>query len=127
MGKDGLYDADPRLHGIGARTEHANELYRPIADQMPQRTTARWLADLDAADIPAAPMHTLDSVFDDPHLVATGTLASADHPTEGRIREIRPTGVWSRTPPTIRRRAPHLEQATTLTLDWMRSRNLLAD
>ena len=110
VGKDGMYETDARLHGIGARTEHANDLYGLIADQMPQRTTAQWLADLDAADIPAAPMHTLDSVFDDPHLVATGTLASAEHPTEGRIREIRPAGLWSLTPPTIRRRAPRLGQ-----------------
>ena len=110
VGKGELYQADPRLHDIGARTVHANELYGLISDHMPQRTTAQWLADLDAADIPAAPLHTLDSVFEDPHLLATGTLAYAEHATEGAIREVRPAGQWSLTPPAIRSRAPRLGQ-----------------
>lgn len=110
IGKSAQFESDPRLHDIGARTVHANELYGLISDQMPLRTTAQWLADLDAADIPAAPLHTLDSLFDDPHLLATGTIAEADHPTEGRIREVRPPAGWSLTPPVIRRRAPRFGQ-----------------
>ena len=110
VGKGDLYDSDPRLQGIGARTAHANELYGLIADHMHERSTGQWLADLDAGDIPAAPMHTLDSVFDDPHLLATGTIASAEHPTEGPMREVRPAGQWSLTPPLIRSRAPRLGQ-----------------
>ena len=110
VGKGDLYDSDARLQGIGARTVHANDLYGLIADHMHERSTGQWLADLDAADIPAAPMHTLDSVFDDPHLLATGTIASAEHPTEGPMREVRPAGQWSLTPPLIRSRAPRLGQ-----------------
>ena len=110
VGKGDLYDSDARLQGIGARTAHADELYGLVADHMPERSTGQWLADLDAADIPAAPMHTLDSVFDDPHLLATGTIASAEHPTEGPLREVRPAGQWSLTPPLIRSRAPRLGQ-----------------
>ena len=110
VGKGDLYDSDARLQGIGARTVHANDLYGLIADHMHERSTGQWLADLDAADIPAAPMHTLDSVFDDPHLLATGTIASAEHPTEGPMREVRPPGQWSLTPPLIRSRAPRLGQ-----------------
>ena len=110
VGKGDLYDSDARLQGIGARTVHANDLYGLIADHMHERSTGQWLADLDAADIPAAPMHTLDSVFDDPHLLATGTISSAEHPTEGPMREVRPPGQWSLTPPLIRSRAPRLGQ-----------------
>jgi crotonobetainyl-CoA:carnitine CoA-transferase CaiB-like acyl-CoA transferase len=110
IGKGELMQTDPRLRDIGSRTVHSNELYGLISDQMPLRTTAQWLADLDAADIPAAPMHTLDSVLQDEHLLATGTLASAVHATEGPIRELRPAGQWSLTPPVIRRRAPRLGQ-----------------
>ena len=110
IGKSAQFESDPRLRDIGARTVHASELYGLISDQMPLRTTAQWLADLDAADIPAAQLHTLDSLFDDPHLLATGTIAEADHPTEGRIREVRPPAGWSLTPPVIRRRAPRFGQ-----------------
>lgn len=110
VGKSGQLETDPRLRDIGSRTVHADALYDLISEQMPLRTTAQWLADLAAADIPAAPLHTLDSLFEDEHLLATGTLAEADHPTQGRIRELRPPGNWSRTPPLIRRRAPLLGQ-----------------
>ena len=124
VGKAALYEADPRLHDIGARTVHANELYGLISEHMPERTTAQWLADLDAADIPAAPLHTLDSLFEDPHLLATGTIATAEHPTEGTLREVRPAGQWSRTPPTIRSRAPRLGEHSA---DVLRDAGLGAD
>ena len=110
VGHGELMQTDTRLRDIGTRTEHANALYGLISEQMPLRTTAQWLLDLDAADIPAAPMHTLDRVLQDAHLLATGTLAAATHETEGPVRELRPAGQWSRTPPTIRRRAPRLGQ-----------------
>ena len=110
IGKGAQFATDPRLRDIGARTVHANDLYSLVSDQMPLRTTAQWLAALDAADIPAAPLHTLESLFHDPHLVATGTIASADHPTEGPIREVRPPANWSLTPPVIRCRAPRFGQ-----------------
>jgi crotonobetainyl-CoA:carnitine CoA-transferase CaiB-like acyl-CoA transferase len=116
IGKGDLMQTDPRMRDIGTRTVHSNELYGLISDQMPLRSTAQWLADLDAADIPAARMHTLDSALQDEHLLATGTLASAVHATEGPIREIRPAGQWSLTPPAIQRRAPRLGQDSVAVL-----------
>jgi len=108
VGQPDLYDRDPRLQGIGARTEHASALYGLIADHMQHRTTAQWLSDLREADIPATPLHTLESVFDDPHLLASGTITNAEHPTEGPVRELRPHPGWSLTPPAVHRRAPRL-------------------
>lgn len=116
VGKADLMKTDPRLRDIGSRTEHSDALYGLVSQQIAQRSTEMWLADLAAADIPAAPLHTLDSVFDDPHLLATGTLASAEHASEGAIREIRPAGQWSVSPPAIRRRAPRLGQDSAAVL-----------
>lgn len=56
-----------------------------------QRTTAEWLARFEAADVPAMPCHTLDTLASDPHLAAVGLLGTQLHPTEGDIRTIRPT------------------------------------
>ncbi len=110
VGQGALYETDPRLRDIGTRTEHSNELYALASAHMHERSTAQWLDDLRAADIPCAPLHTLDGLLDDPHLAATGTVAQAQHPTEGMVTEVRPAGQWSRTPPCIRSRAPRLGQ-----------------
>lgn len=110
VGQGALFAADPRLRDIGTRTEHSNDLYALASAHMHERSTAQWLADLQAADIPCAPLHTLDSLLDDPHLAATGTVARAEHATEGMVVEVRPAGQWSRTPPRIRSRAPRLGQ-----------------
>lgn len=110
VGDHGRYESDPRLRDIGTRTEHSDTLYGLISQHMPTRTTAQWLLDLRQADIPCAPLHTLDSLIDDPHLRETGTIAQAEHPTEGALLELKPAERWSRSGPAIRRRAPRLGQ-----------------
>jgi len=108
IGKPDLCDSDPRLADIGTRTKYINELYGLVAEAMATRTSAEWLRLLEDADIPAYPMHTLESLLEDPHLVATGFFETLEHPTEGTLRMTAIPGSWSRTPPTVRRHAPRL-------------------
>ena len=108
VGKSDLFDTDPRFADIGARTNHADELYAVVAEAIGTRTTAEWLEALRAADVPVAPLHTLASVFTDPHLAETGFFQMVDHPSEGRIRQIDIFSKWSESPPSIRRHAPRL-------------------
>ena len=56
---------------------------------MLERTTAEWTDLLNKADIPTLPMHDLESILTDPHLVATDFFPVVDHPTEGKIRSMR--------------------------------------
>lgn len=88
IGKPALYAEDPRFASIGQRTEHINDLYAMVGLAMRTRSTSEWLALLEQADIPCMPMHDLDSLISDPHLVATGFLREVDHPSEGRLRQI---------------------------------------
>ena len=53
------------------------------------KTTAEWIEILDRLDVPAMPYHTLDSLMDDPHLADAGFFQLVDHPTEGKIRNMR--------------------------------------
>jgi len=48
-----------------------------------------------AADVPAMPYHTLDSVLEDPHLQDIGFFEMKEHPTEGRTRNMRLPNKWS--------------------------------
>lgn len=108
LGREDDFDADPRLATIGARTRHSDELYAMVAGIMRTRSTEEWLRFFDEADIPAMRLNTLDTLMDDPHLSAIGFFESHEHPSEGPIRQMRPTSKWSESPLSVRRLAPRL-------------------
>ncbi len=99
---------DPRFCNHTARAANIDAVYTYVAQVMQERTSAQWMQLLDEGDIPAAPMHTLDSLIDDPHLNAIHYFPQFDHPTEGRMRMTAPVGDYSATPLTIRRLAARL-------------------
>jgi crotonobetainyl-CoA:carnitine CoA-transferase CaiB-like acyl-CoA transferase len=100
--------ADPRLKDLRGRTENTPYAYGLVAEALKTRTTAEWLDILRSADIPAAPLHTLESLVDDPHLKAVGLFQTVEHPSEGTLRQIGIPSTWSESRPTIRRQAPRL-------------------
>jgi crotonobetainyl-CoA:carnitine CoA-transferase CaiB-like acyl-CoA transferase len=51
-------------------------------------------------------VRTLEDLVDDPHLDDVGLFCESDHPTEGRVREMRPSTRWSGADVSIRRHAP---------------------
>lgn len=99
---------DPRFASLQARTEHSREVYAWLDATFRTRTTAQWLSLLGEADVPAGPMHTLESLLEDPHLNAVGFFQRLEHPTEGTLVTLRPPSRWSRTPPEVRRAPPRL-------------------
>jgi crotonobetainyl-CoA:carnitine CoA-transferase CaiB-like acyl-CoA transferase len=107
-GREGMLKTDPRFATVTTRTHHINEIYAEIAELFKTRTTAEWTTVLDDADIPVTPMHDLESIFADPHLVATEFFGFEDHPTEGRLRTMREPSEWSDTQPGSTRHAPVL-------------------
>ncbi|MFC8676929.1 CaiB/BaiF CoA transferase family protein [Streptomyces griseorubiginosus] len=84
VGRPELAD-DPRYRTIRERTEHIDELYAFLNEEMAARTTADWLAELERRDIPAAPVNAVTDLFEDPHLRATGFFESVEHPSEGPL------------------------------------------
>jgi crotonobetainyl-CoA:carnitine CoA-transferase CaiB-like acyl-CoA transferase len=87
--------SDPRFCSVPARFAHVKEYFEIRIEALKTRTTAEWLEIFDAADVPAMPYHTLDSVLDDPHLKEVGFFEMKDHPTEGRTRSMRLPNRWS--------------------------------
>jgi crotonobetainyl-CoA:carnitine CoA-transferase CaiB-like acyl-CoA transferase len=77
---------DPRFGDIGARTRHIAELYQVLADVLPEKTTAEWLALCGELGIPAGPVLSLDEVMEDPHLRATGFFQELHDPGLGELR-----------------------------------------
>ena len=108
MGKEAPFTSDPRFATFGARIKHTDEVLAKISELFLTRTSAAWMKILDDADIPVTPLHTLETIFDDPHLKATGFFSVEDHPTEGKLRKMPAAGQWSETQPESWRHAPQL-------------------
>jgi crotonobetainyl-CoA:carnitine CoA-transferase CaiB-like acyl-CoA transferase len=76
---------DPRFCSVKARLANVGAYFDVRAESFRTRTTAEWIEILAEADVPAARMHTLDSLVADEHLAETGFFREVDHPVEGRI------------------------------------------
>lgn len=99
IGQTDAFDTDPRLANIGTRTRHITELYQWVSDEIAQRSTAELSALLAGTDIPVFPMHTFESVLDDPHLQDIGFFNELQHPQVGTVRNTAVPSEWSGTPP----------------------------
>ena len=67
------------------RAARSDEMYEMLGEFLRHRTTAQWLVDLAAIDVPAAQVNTLDDLFEDEHLAEIGFFQAVQHPTEGSI------------------------------------------
>ena len=89
------------------RAREVDTVYALLGETLLERTTQDWLELLRSLDIPAAPVHTLDELFDNPHLNAVGFFETVDTPN-GPVR-FPGTPTWfSRTPGRIVGPAPRL-------------------
>jgi formyl-CoA transferase len=68
--------ADPRFATNRARLTNQGELLPMIAALMAQTSREKWLAALEAAGVPCAPINTIPELAADPQTAALGMLAS---------------------------------------------------
>jgi crotonobetainyl-CoA:carnitine CoA-transferase CaiB-like acyl-CoA transferase len=108
IGREELFESDPRFATQASRSQHFDAAYAFVADHIRTRTNAEWLEALTAADIPVMPLNALEDVIADRHLNATGFFSKVEHPSEGTLREMGVPSRWSESPPEIRRPAPRL-------------------
>ena len=88
IGRPELKD-DPRFNSVAARFKNVKDYLAIRSAGLKTRTTAEWIEIFDRNDVPAMPYHTLDSLLDDPHLADAGFFQWIEHPTEGRVRQMR--------------------------------------
>ena len=112
VGRPELFD-DPRFADDDLRWEHGDLLNDLMQDWSADKTKAQALALLEAAKLPAAPVHSTQDVLDDPHVQAMGYLERVPYPGASRPVPILQTPFrMSATPGTIRHRAPLLGEHT---------------
>src|SRR6201987_2769687 len=108
-GRDDLR-RDSRFATFAGRAANIDTVYAELARIFERRTTAEWLDLLNKADIPVMPLHDLESILQDEHLVATNYFPVVEHPSEGKIRSMKVSAKWSETPGEPTRLAPRLNE-----------------
>src|SRR6476619_862188 len=100
--------ADTRFQAMANRLKNVEQYYSTLAGLCAERTNAEWVELLKSSNVPHGPVNTLDDLFRDPQLMATGFWKEVDHPTEGRLRmpDIPPR--FSKTKPEVTRLQPRL-------------------
>jgi crotonobetainyl-CoA:carnitine CoA-transferase CaiB-like acyl-CoA transferase len=101
---------DPRFASFAGRSVNIDVVYGELARILETRTTAEWTELLIKADVPVMPMHDLEGVLSDPHLVATDFFPVVEHPTEGPVRSMRVPANWSDSKAEPERLAPRLNE-----------------
>jgi crotonobetainyl-CoA:carnitine CoA-transferase CaiB-like acyl-CoA transferase len=99
---------DPRFRTITGRTQNIDELYEILAEHLPKRSSADWLAELHELGIACAPVLQIAELFDDNHLRSVGFFERVEHPTEGPLKLARMPVSFSRDKPGHQRPAPRL-------------------
>jgi crotonobetainyl-CoA:carnitine CoA-transferase CaiB-like acyl-CoA transferase len=112
IGQTDLFNTDARFGTQVARMKHIDALYAFVGEHLRTRTSAQWMKDLTAHDIPVMPMMKLDDLLTDPHLAATQAWLDVPHPHEGLLRQLRPPVRMSGTPTGVWRGAPRLGEHT---------------
>lgn len=112
IGRESLLRTDKRFATFANRSRNIDFVYQTLIHIFEERTTAEWERLLEEADVPMMPMHDLQSVLRDPHLVATNFFQLMEHPTEGTVRSMRTPITWSDTPPGPPRPAPNAGEHT---------------
>lgn len=119
IGRADLAD-DPRFAKNADRVGNRAALIALLADLFKTRSTAVWLKILNDAEVPSAPVQTIDQVFNAPQVRHREMLVEVDHPTVGNLRMAGVPVKFSVTPASIRLPPPLLGQHTDEVLaSWL--------
>ena len=112
MGED-HWLTDPRFKDDLARGDNGKILSERTARWAAERTSAEALAELEKARIPAGPVYSPQQALDDPHIQAMNYLKPVEFPGLPGAAPIMETPLrLSRTPGSVRERAPLLGEHT---------------
>ncbi|WP_137937223.1 CaiB/BaiF CoA-transferase family protein [Chitinivorax sp. B] len=111
---------DERFATNRARVANRQRLVPLIRQTTVMRTTAEWIAALEAVGVPCGPINTLDQVFADPQVVQRGLHVDLYHPTAGHAPTVASPLRLSVSPVEYRTAPPLLGQDTdTALIDWL--------
>ncbi len=111
IGKQELND-DPRFADNGARMNNLQDLEQALNAAFAPRTTADWLARLEAAGVPAGPVLSVSEMHRDPQTIARAMAPAPEHARLGPVKAIGLPVKFSETPGEVADGAPLYGQHT---------------
>ena len=99
---------DPRFAKNADRVANRQELIAILSAIFMTQTTEHWVTALNQANVPCAPVQTIDQVFAAPQVLHRNMLVEVDHPTVGKIRMAGIPVKFSATPASVRLPPPLL-------------------
>jgi formyl-CoA transferase len=109
VGEGALID-DPRFSNNAKRVENRSALIALLSAMFSKRDNDTWFQLLTQAEVPCAPVQTIDQVFHAPQVLHRKMLLEVDHPTAGKIRMAGIPVKFSDTPAAVRKPPPLLDQ-----------------
>ena len=104
--------ADPRFADNHGRITHRVELAEALAPIIRARTSADWLARLEAVGVPAGPVLDVAEMHRDPQTLAREMVTEAPHTKLGPVKTLGAPVKFSATPGGVTRGAPLLGEHT---------------
>lgn len=105
---------DPRFLTNADRMQNRMDLKTLIDSGLSKRTRMEWTQLMIKAGIPAGPINSLNDVFNDDQVLATGLVESVEHPVIGELKQVGfPVEFSSFTEGSVRMPPPLLGQHTT--------------
>ncbi len=102
--------ADTRYATNVLRTANREPLTESLAQTFRQRTTADWLARLEAAEVPCGPLQNVAQAAADPQIQAREMIVEVPTPSGESVRLVNHPLKFSRTPGAARGGPPALGQ-----------------
>ena len=97
---------DPRFATVDLRMDQRDEINALVAARLRTRTTADWIADLEAAGVPAGPVNDVGEVFADAQVQHLEMVQPVEHPEMGELRLIANAATLAGLPRALRTAAP---------------------
>ncbi|MBR1203360.1 MULTISPECIES: CaiB/BaiF CoA-transferase family protein [unclassified Bradyrhizobium] len=103
---------DARFATPASRSVNATARINKMQDYIGRHTTAEWLARLDAADVPCAPILRRGEIIANEQVVARGLIAELEQPGVGTVRQPKPAARFEVDAAAIGGPAPRIGQHT---------------
>lgn len=111
---------DPRFSSNAQRVANRAVLVPLLRQATVMRTSADWIAALEAAGVPCGPINRIDQVFADPQVIARGLQIDLPHPLAGSVPLVANPIRLSGSPVAYQRPPPLLGEHTAEVLaQWL--------